>query len=212
MWRACAWKESGIVDDRVFDRLAMTFGQGSRRTAILSALAGAIGVSAPRTEASKASSSKAIKKCAKKRTAPARTKCCKKIKNKNTRKQCQKKIKKINKKQAAPRCATDGDCSAGQVCSNGSCKTCPGGTVGCGGQCINLSVCPADQQHVHCNNSQNCICTRLAGSTDTAFCAVGDICSIPCGPGNVCPQGRSCVMTCCDGAGNEGLRCLPSCG
>lgn len=108
-------------------------------------------------------------------------------------------------------CQSDGDCTGGNVCQHGKCVACPSGKTGCEGQCLDLSVCPQDEQHVTCNNSPGCICTRLADNNNTRFCAVSTTCDEHCGPGNSCPSSSACVMTCCDGPGNAGLRCLPSC-
>lgn len=205
-WQTRAWRTgSGIVDDRVFDRLARSVSQGSRRTLMLSALAGALGLGVIDADETRAVS---INTCVSKPTPKTRKECCNRLSGAKQRR-C---LKKIKKTPPPPQCVTDGDCTGGQVCSGGQCETCPGGTTGCEGECLDLSVCPADQQHTQCNNSPGCICTRLADNNNSRFCAVSTTCDVHCGPNNSCPNGQSCVMTCCDGPGNAGLRCLPSCG
>lgn len=118
---------------------------------------------------------------------------------------------RCKKIHACVRCSSDGDCAGTQTCQNGACVTCAHGT-GCNGECLDLTVCPADEQHISCNNSPGCFCTRIADNNNTRFCAVSLSCDVPCGPDNSCPLGSACVTTCCDGAGDAGLRCLPSCG
>lgn len=106
-------------------------------------------------------------------------------------------------------CDSDGDCGLNQACSDGQCATCPAGKTGCNGDCLNLSVCTGE--HIHCNNSDACFCSRIADNNNSRFCALGLECGPPCGPDNSCPGGTRCVVTCCDGSGNAGLRCQPPC-
>lgn len=182
------------MDEPRFDQITRSLGAGSRRAALLGAAAAALGLGL----AQPAGAGLARRKC-------------RHIKDSHRRKACMQRWKE--KLASVQVCSTDGECPTSQICDQEYhiCETCPSGTTGCEGSCLDLSVCPANQQHVHCNNSDACICTRLADNNNSRFCAVSTTCDVACGPGNSCPNGQACVMTCCDGPGNAGLRCLPSC-
>lgn len=198
------------MDDRGFDRIAQTVGQGTRRTAVLSALAGALGLAAVGPDEAEALT---ISKCVKRSTPSARKKCCKKLDGKKAKQKCQHKINMIHDNPPAPQCTTDGDCPEGEACAGGMCGRCPSGKTACNGACMDLSVCPGTP-HVQCNNSPNCMCSRIADNNNTPICALieTETCLRTCGANNSCPDGMSCVMTCCEGKGNAGLRCMRSCG
>ncbi|MFN8591195.1 MAG: hypothetical protein U0031_06985 [Thermomicrobiales bacterium] len=175
------------MENNRFDRLVMSFSRVTRRSVVAAGAASAIGMFFGRTPDAGA---KKVLKCNKRQPCPPGLVC---------------------KRRKCEHCVSDGDCTNDDICRRGRCEHCASGRTGCEGQCLDLSVCPQDEQHVHCNNSDACICTRIADNNNTRFCAVADTCEIHCGPDNVCPGNRTCVMTCCDGPGNAGLRCLPSC-
>lgn len=173
------------MDDRAFDQFTMSAAHGSRRTMVQGTLTALLGLTVGGVAVTEARPKKSHKK---------------------------KKHHQHAKNDPGVVCETDGDCSGGGVCIKKHCRSCESGFVGCEGECLDLSVCPADEKHVSCNNSPGCICTRIADNNNTRFCAVSTTCDTHCGPNNSCPTGQACVMTCCDGPGNAGLRCLPSCG
>ena len=110
---------SGIVDDRVFDRLAKTVGQGSRRAVMLGALTGAIGLAVlDANESQSESKHKSIQDCIQKSSYRKRKRCCRDIDNDRKRRKCLKAI------TLEPCFGTDGDCPGGRVCSGGQCMAC----------------------------------------------------------------------------------------
>lgn len=181
-----------------FDRLTKSLSRESRRWVVAGGMASAAAFLLGRTAEESAAKSKQ-KKC-------------------RTLEDCPKNLACIGRR--CVRCETDGDCAIckrgtcdnSRICNrHGLCTTCKSGRTGCEGSCLDLSVCPENEQHVYCNEAKTCICTRIADNNNTRFCAIPDTCEIPCGPDNVCPGNRRCVMTCCDGKGNAGLRCLNPC-
>lgn len=187
------------MGDTPFDQLARALGQRSRRAVVLGAIAGALGLASRAPQETDARF----------RNRPHRRKVWR-------RQQRHKRWRRrlYGHEQPAPvtpGCTTDGECAPGAVCQGGACEACASGLTGCAGACLDLSVCPANQQHVACNNSPGCICTRQA-QDGVRFCAVSTTCNTPCGQNNTCPTGQACVVTCCDGPGHPGYRCLPSCG
>lgn len=183
------------MDEHTFDHFARNVGKESRRTVLGASLAAALGLTLIAADDGVAG-----------RKSPAQ--------RRREKKRRQEKRRRLNTTvPPGATCETDGECKPSEVCTDDNvCETCADGLTGCEGDCLNLSVCPDNEQHVQCNNSPGCICTRRADNNNSRFCAVSTTCQIHCGANNSCPDGMACVVTCCDGPGNAGLRCLPSCG
>jgi hypothetical protein len=116
-------------------------------------------------------------------------------KKRKKKKKCKGGKKRCGKKCIAKsNCCTDGDCSGGATCQDGTCR-CPDGERECEGACIPDDVCCPGEV---CG--ENCSCRRTVEGT--GFCVQGGIliACVQCNSSAECDDGDQCVPLDCSGS------------
>ena len=121
----------------------------------------------------------------------------------------------VNLRTNAANCGYCGHaCSAGQVCSRGTCTGCPAGTTLCNGSCVNLSTSASNCGTCGsaCATGASCSGGNCACPGSQVVCANVNACvdtgtsASNCGTcGNACPSGETCSGGACACPGGSGV-------